>query len=143
MSRVPAEAQTDVTRRAALAYLAALNAGDADAVAATVTEDFVNEHASSLGRGLKGRVAYRARLPSFLADFEGLHYEPEAVIVEGQLAALPYRMTATWLGDRLAPHPVSIRGVFRLRIRDGLVAERTDYWDSADFLRQTGHTGRP
>jgi steroid delta-isomerase-like uncharacterized protein len=140
VSRVPAQAQTDVTRRAALAYVAALNAGDVDAAAAAVTEDFLNEHASSLGRGLRGRVAYRARLPSFLADFEGLRYEPEAVIVEGQLAAVPYRMTATWLGDRPARHPVSLRGVFWLRIRDGLIAERTDYWDSADFHRQTGRT---
>jgi ketosteroid isomerase-like protein len=28
--------------------------------------------------------------------------------------------------------------VFRFDVRDGLIAQRTDYWDSADFLRQTG-----
>lgn len=133
-----APSQAAATRRGALAYIAALNANEADAIVDCVTEDFVNEHASSLGTGLRGRAAYRERLPSFLSDFEGLHYEPEAVIVEGDLAAVPYRMTATWLGGNAERHPVSLRGVFRLRIRGGLVAERTDYWDSADFLRQTG-----
>ncbi len=126
------------TRRAAVAYLDALNAHDPDAAAAAVTEDFHNRHASSLGRGLGGREAYRARLPEFLAEFSELHYVPEAVIVEGDLAAVPYRMTATWLGDPPRRHPVALPGVFVLRIRDGLIAERTDHWDSGDFLQQTG-----
>jgi steroid delta-isomerase-like uncharacterized protein len=134
----PPAARTEATRHAALAYVAALNTHDPDAIAACVTDDFLNQHASSMGQGVAGRAAYRERLPAFLADFEGLHYEPEAVIADGEHAAVPYRMTATWLGDPPRRHPVTLRGVFRFAVRGGLIAERTDYWDSADFLRQTG-----
>lgn len=120
-----------------MAYVDALNAHDPDAVAAAVTEDFVNQHASSRGTSLVGRAAYRQRLPSFLAEFDPLHYEPECVIADGADVAIPYQMTATWHGGS-ADHDVALRGIFHIRTRDGLVSGRTDYWDSADFLRQTG-----
>jgi ketosteroid isomerase-like protein len=114
-------------------YIAALNSGDPDAIAACVTEDFVNEHTSSVGHSLHGRAAYCERLPQFLAEMQGLHYDVEDLIVDGDRCALAYRMTATWCG-----HPFAIRGVFRMRVRDGLLAHRVDYWDSLDFLKQTG-----
>ena len=103
-----------------------------------MTEDFHNEHTSALGTGLRGRDAYRARLPGFLAEFSDLRYEVEDVIVDGDRAAVPYTMTCVWLGDPPAEHPVAIRGVFRFRVEDGLIAHRVDYWDSGDFLRQVG-----
>jgi ketosteroid isomerase-like protein len=46
--------------------------------------------------------------------------------------AVPYTMTATVQGK-----PIRIRGMFRFRVRDGLIAHRVDYWDSAEFTRQT------
>jgi hypothetical protein len=49
-------------------------------------------------------------------------------------------MTGTWLGAPPARHPITLRGVFRLAVRDGLIVERTDYWDSTDFRSQTGQT---
>jgi ketosteroid isomerase-like protein len=121
------------TEVAARAYIDALNGGDPDAIAGHVTEDFVNEHTSAVGHSLQGRAAYRERLPQFLGEMEGLHYDIEDVIVDGDRCALAYRMSATWCG-----HPFSIRGVFRITVREGLVAHRVDYWDSLDFLRQTG-----
>jgi ketosteroid isomerase-like protein len=125
------------TRDVVLGYLAALNAGDADAVAARVTEDFVNEHTSARGRSLTGRAAYRERLPGFLAAFDGLHYEVEDVLVDGDRAALAYRMTARMQRDGAPAVPVDVRGVFRLRVRDGLVAARADYWDGEVVAAQT------
>jgi steroid delta-isomerase-like uncharacterized protein len=117
---------------AVLAYVAALNLGDADAVAACVTEDFHNEHTSTLGRSVRGRTAYRERLTGFLAQFTGLHYETEDVIEDRTKVAVPYTMTAVVDG-----RPISIRGMFRFEVRDGLIAHRVDYWDSAEFTRQT------
>jgi ketosteroid isomerase-like protein len=116
-----------------LAYVAALNSGDPDAIAAWVTDDFVNEHTSAVGHSLRGRAAYRERLPQFLGEMQGLRYEIEDLIVDGDRCAVPYTMTATWSG-----HPFRIRGIFRITLRDGLIAHRVDYWDSLDFLRQTG-----
>jgi predicted ester cyclase len=126
---------TASTRAAVEAYLDALNAGDADRIASRVTDDFENEHTSTLGHGLHGRAAYRERLPSFLEQFSGLHYSVEDLIVDGDRAAVAYRMTCRWQGDG-GDRPVSIRGMFRFRVADGLIAHRVDYWDSADFQRQ-------
>ena len=114
-------------------YLAALNAGDPDRVAACVTDDFLNEHTSALGSTSHGRDTYRGRLPGFLGQFESLRYEVVDTIVEGDRAAARYRMTAMF-----EDHPLDIPGVMLFTVRDGLIAHRTDVWDSLTFLRQTG-----
>jgi ketosteroid isomerase-like protein len=114
-------------------YLAALSAADPDRVAAAVSDDFHNEQTSALGGGCRGKEAYRARLPDFLAQFAGLQYEVVDTIVEGDRAAVRYRLTANFQG-----HPLDIPGVMVFVVRDGLIARRTDVWDSLTFLRQTG-----
>jgi len=119
------------------AYLDALNLGRPDEVAACVTEDFVNEHTSALGRSVVGRAAYRERLVEFLRGFPGLHYEIERLIVDGDDVAVAYRMSAGWREHADVPaRPFAIRGMFRFQVRDGLIAHRVDYWDSAEFQRQ-------
>jgi steroid delta-isomerase-like uncharacterized protein len=122
------------TRAAVEAYLAALNAHDADAVAACVAEDFVNEHTSSMGQSRKGRAEYRAALTGFLENFGDLRYAPEDFLVDGESAAVPYVMTFLMrsAGDR----PVRVRGVFVFTVADGLITRRTDYWDSGEVQRQ-------
>lgn len=122
------------------AYLAALNAGDADAIAACVAEDFHNEHTSALGHSVHGRDAYRERLTGFLAGFDGLHYELEDLVVDGDRAAAAYRMSFRAVGADGTTRPVSIRGVFRFRVRDGLIAHRVDYWDGLEYQRQVEGT---
>jgi steroid delta-isomerase-like uncharacterized protein len=128
---VSATATLDAVRR----YLAALNAHDADAVAAAVTEDFVNEHTSARGVSRTGRAAYRQALDGFLEQFADLRYEVEDTLVDGDRAAVAYTMTAAVDGRLIA-----IRGVFRFRVRAGLVAHRVDYWDGAEFARQIGES---
>lgn len=113
------------------AYLDALNRADADAIAACVSEDFINEHTSTLGETIVGREAYRKRVGQFLQSFADLRYEIESMIVDGGEVAVPYRMSAIWR-DR----PFTIRGMFRFRVQQGHIVHRVDYWDSADFMRQ-------
>lgn len=122
------------------AYIAALNRGDADEVVAYVSDDFLNEHTSTLGETIVGREAYRKRVEEFLARFPGLHYEVEKTIVEGQDVAVAYRMSATWRRpgtDASGGRSFQIRGMFRFRVEAGRIVHRVDYWDSADFQRQT------
>jgi steroid delta-isomerase-like uncharacterized protein len=122
-----------------LAYLAALNRGDADAVAACVSDGFVNEHTSVLGRTIVGREAYRARLDAFLSAFQNLRYEVEKMIVQGMDVAVAYRMSGTWRDARaqgVPARPFTVRGMFRFRVENGRIVHRVDYWDSADFQRQ-------
>jgi len=98
-----------------------------------VTEGFVNEHTAALGSGCVGRDEYRRRLPGFLADFAGLHYEVEDVVAEGDRVVAAYRMTATFGGA-----PIDLRGVMRFRIEGDRVAHRVDYWDALTFQQQVG-----
>ncbi|MFD0656727.1 nuclear transport factor 2 family protein [Thermocatellispora tengchongensis] len=120
-----------MTRRAVVRYVNALNRHDPDEIAACVAPDFFNEHTSVAGTSLRGRDAYRERLPGFLDEFAGLSYEIEDVIVDGDRAAVPYRMTFFYNGA-----PVRIRGIFRFTVEGELITHRVDYWDGADFERQ-------
>lgn len=119
-----------------VAYLGALSSGDVESAVALVAEDFHNEHTSALGTSLRGRDAYRQRLPQFLAQFQDLRYDLEDLIVDGDRAAVPYTMTFRWHVEDGRDLPVSIRGIFRFRVVDGHITHRVDYWDGADFQRQ-------
>jgi steroid delta-isomerase-like uncharacterized protein len=115
----------------ALSYLASFASRDSAAIAAHVTDDFVNEHVSALGTGCVGRDEYERRLPDFLESFPDLAYHVEQVIDDGSAVAVAYRLTAA--GD---DRPVEMRGVMVFEIVDGLIRRRTDYWDSLGYLRQ-------
>ncbi|HYN31488.1 MAG TPA: nuclear transport factor 2 family protein [Ilumatobacteraceae bacterium] len=126
----------DVVRR----YFDSLGFGDPDAVAALVTDDFVNEHLSELGSGCTGRAEYRRRLPGFLSTFAGARYSIVDIGVldsdrpHGVEAVVArYRFEAIFEGTA-----IDIPGVMWFEVRDALIARRTDLWDSLTFLRQTG-----
>ena len=122
----------------ALAYLASFSGRDAADIAAHVSEDFVNEHASALGSGCEGRAEYQRRLPGFLETFPGLAYHVEQVIEDGPAVAVTYRLSAE--GD---DQPIEVRGVMVFEVVDDLIRRRTDYWDSLGYLRQLGTTEGP
>jgi ketosteroid isomerase-like protein len=114
-------------------YLASFATGDPETVAAHVTDGFVNDHTAALGTGFVGREEYLRRLPGFLAMLEGLRYDDIEVIAEGERVAATYRLRATSDG-----HDVDIRGAMVFDVADGLIARRTDFWDSLVYLRQVG-----
>ena len=72
-------------------------------------------------------------MPNFLASMPGLRYDVEEVIADGDRAAAAYTLHAHVNG-----HDVAVRGVMRFQVRDGLIAKRTDYWDSLVFQQQAG-----
>ena len=120
-------------------YIGALNRGNPDDIASHVSDEFINEHTSTLGETIRGRVAYRARLEGFLRKFRDLHYEIEQTITEGPQVAVAYRMSARYRdtdSGSAVDCPVQIRGMFRFRVEHGRIAHRIDYWDSAEFQRQ-------
>jgi predicted ester cyclase len=121
------------TAAVARSYLESFATADPDAVAAHVTDDFINEHTAALSSGCEGKTEYRRRLPGFLATFAGLRYDIEEVIAQDDKAAAAYTMHATYEG-----HDIVVRGVMRIMVRNGLVAHRIDYYDALGFLRQIG-----
>jgi len=116
-----------------IGYLRAFSTGEADAVAAFVTDDFINEHTAALGGGCVGIDEYRKRLPGFLASMPGLRYDIEDVVADGDRVCAAYTLRTT-ANDR----PIAVRGVMRFLVRDGRIAHRIDYWDSLVFQRQAG-----
>ena len=134
MTTVAAMSAPDVVLR----YLTGLSSADVDGVLACVSDGFFNEHTSSLGSSCTGQDTYAGRLPGFLGQFDGLAYEVVDSITErhhdgSDRVAVRYRMTAAFDG-----HPIDIPGVMLFEVVDGLIARRTDVWDSQTFLRQTG-----
>lgn len=127
----------DNARDIVCSYLGAFASGDPDAIAAYVTADFVNDHLSELGSGCEGRDEYRRRLPGFLSTFADARY---TIVTLAEIATpgagdvvVRYRFQATY--DET---PIDIPGVMWFDVREGLIARRTDLWDSLTFLRQTG-----
>ena len=113
-------------------YLASFAGRDPDAIAGHVSAGFVNDHASALGARSEGADEYRRRLPGFLARMEGLRYDVTRILADGSTVAAAYTLRATAAG-----RPVEVRGVMLCDVVDGLIAARTDYWDSLGLLRQT------
>ena len=114
-------------------YLAAFATGDPEQVVAHVTDDFVNEHTAALGRSCEGKAEYARRVPNFLASMPQLRYDVEDVVADGERVVAAYTLR-THVNDR----DVAVRGVMRFMVRDGLIAKRTDYWDSLVFQQQAG-----
>lgn len=125
------ETRVDVVRR----YLDAFVSADPDAIAAFVSDDFVNEHLSELGSGCTGRREYRRRLPGFLTTFAGARYVVDAIaaVEDGHGVVVRYRFEA-----RYEDTPIDIGGLMWFEVRGALISRRTDLWDSLTFLRQTG-----
>ena len=121
-----------------VSYLRSFQSGEPEAIAAHVTDGFVNDHASALGSPCTGRAEYLLRLPGFLTSMPGLHYEADEPLVDGDRVAAPYTLHATGTALDGAVLPVSIRGVMLLRFEGDLIASRLDVWDALTYLRQTG-----
>ena len=118
----------------ATSYLESFAKRDPDLIASHVSENFKNIHTSALGDPCEGRSSYRDRLPGFLEKFKDLTYECEEMIAHDEKVFVSYLMKADVDGSK-----ISIHGVFNLRIINGFIESRIDYFDSLTFLKQIGH----
>jgi len=118
----------------ATSYLESFAKRDPDLIASHVSEDFKNIHTSALGDPCEGRSSYRDRLPGFLEKFKDLTYECEEMIAHDEKVFVSYLMKADVDGSK-----ISSRGVFNLKIINGFIESRIDYFDSLTFLKQIGH----
>jgi steroid delta-isomerase-like uncharacterized protein len=119
-------------------YLEAIGRRDPDRIVSFVTDDYSSVHIAARGTGLTGRDTYRGRLDVFLADFPELEYEVIDLIAADDRVAVDYWMRGRYAGTGVDHAPFEIRGAFWFVLRDGLIAHRVDYRDSATFERQVG-----
>lgn len=109
----------------ALAFNAALNAGDLEAAQALLADDTVyeNTYPAPDGTRLEGKAAVGAFWAEFLRASRAPHIEPEEVLACGDRVVLRWRYA--WLTP--AGQPQHIRGVDVFKIRDGLIVEKLSY----------------
>jgi len=121
-------------------YLNAFSRGDPDEIAGFVAEGFHNEHLSSIASSCVGRDEYRQRLPNFLATFVDRSYAVLEVVEQGTAmqSQVVVRNDFTALYEGM---PIDIPGVMWFTVENGLIAKRTDVWDSGIFVAQTATTG--
>jgi ketosteroid isomerase-like protein len=112
-------------------YLDAFSSGEPAQVAAHVTEGFINQHFGLLGGGCETKAAYEKRLVGFLAGFNNLRYDVEAVCTEENEGTARYKMHFEQEGTAF-----EVPGMMWFEIEGGKIAKRIDCWDGLTYLKQ-------
>lgn len=103
---------------------AAVNAHDADAVAAAVTEDVLFDSTPPPdGQRFEGREAMRRFFAGLFDSAKERSFDAEETIVAGDRVIVLWRHRWTDLDGT----PGSVRGVDVFRVRDDLVSEKLSY----------------
>ncbi len=145
----PQQTNTQVVRE----WISAINAHDADRLAATLNEDFVWELGDS---STTGRDVSKQAWSLWFAAFPDLHFEVVQTISEGNYVVSRLMMTGTHKGEwkfrgtgsmssAIAPtnRKFNVPGCAVHQIRSGKIVHLWAYWDTATLLRQLGISPRP
>ena len=121
--------------------IAAWNAHDLDAVMACYDPAYEGTDTGE-ATAQQGSVALRKMVRRWFRAFPDLRVEAETVIVEGEHAALGWRLSATHRGAFMRIPPTqrqfTMRGTSLMTIRSGRIARGSRIWDMAGFLRSVG-----
>ncbi|MBI2911554.1 MAG: ester cyclase [Chloroflexi bacterium] len=120
---------------------AAENSHDVERALACFTDDCFFEDVP-FGMTARGKQELAASLRMWLGAVPDAHARLASSFVAGDRAAAEVVVTGTHTGD-LPGLPATgrrfeIRAVSVLELQQGKVKRRSDYWDSASFLRQLG-----
>jgi steroid delta-isomerase-like uncharacterized protein len=129
-------------------YDAALNAHDADAVAALFAENAVVEQAVQGGNVFQGRAEIRGWVAANLSGIPDLRVTTESVIAAGDRAAWAWVYQGAYTGQYPGlpagqGQPVELRGASFFEFRGGQIVRETVYYDNLTFLTETGAMATP
>ena len=90
-----------------------------------------------------GRESFREQWKKWQAAFPDLNFDVQEVIVEGNRVVSRWHLTGThtgaeFLGQAATGNKVSVDGVSIDTIKDGIVLDGFDAWDSLGFRQQLG-----
>jgi predicted ester cyclase len=90
-----------------------------------------------------GRESFREQWKKWQGAFPDLHFDVQEVIVEGNRVVSRWHLTGThtgaeFLGQAPTGNKVSVDGVSIDTIKDGIVLDGFDAWDSLGFRQQLG-----
>lgn len=104
------------------AFFAALNAGDFDAAAAVVGDDFVNHRA-----GTRGREAFLASMKTMATSLEGLRFDLADCFGDGDKVCVRFVAHGRWVGPLFGQPPTHKQSVQHgqavYRVVDGRLVE--------------------
>jgi steroid delta-isomerase-like uncharacterized protein len=121
------------------------NAGDAAAIAALVTPDYVRHDPN--GPEVRGPDAERQLVELYRAAFPDLRFTIEHLVAEGDLVVAHLTVRGTHRGELLGipptGTPITLAAMELYRIRDGKVAEQWVALDALGLLQQLGAVPTP
>jgi ketosteroid isomerase-like protein len=117
----------DSVEELAARYQEAWNSRDLDAIASLHTVDSVFQLHAVGGQEVVGRDAIRATFAAFVSQFPDLHFAAERLRVGGSHWVFESKLTA-------ASAEVEIDCIDVIEVRDGLIARKDTYLDTAGVL---------
>ena len=133
-SAAPAQQKSPSVAHALSGYTQAWSAHDADRIAAYFTDDAVYEDVA-LGEVSRGKPAIKKFAQGTFDSMPGFTIEQKSLVIGERSAAMEWIMSGT---DRATAKRFSVRGVSIMELRSGKITRNSDYWNLADFQRQTG-----
>ena len=90
-----------------------------------------------------GRESFRKQWKQWITSFPDLNFEVKEIIAEGDRVVTRWHLTGTHTGPQFQGIPtsnkkVAVDGVSIDTIKDGIVMEGFDAWDSLGFRQQLG-----
>ena len=90
-----------------------------------------------------GRESFRKQWKQWITSFPDLNFEVKEIIAEGDRVVTRWHLTGTHTGPQFQGIPtsnkkVAVDGVSIDTIKDGIVLEGFDAWDSLGFRQQLG-----
>jgi len=99
-------------------------------------------HGLGDGAGVNGLAAFKEFASRLLGAFPDIHVRIDQTIEEGDLIAARWTATMTHTGDQLGIAPtgqrVGVTGMSMARVRDGIMVEGWNNWDTMALMEQIG-----
>lgn len=131
-----AQEHVSVEERLLSGYAAAWSSNDVEKLAAYFTDDAIYEDVA-LGEVHRGKPAIMAFARGTFDALPGFTMKPQSLVVGNESAAFEWIMSGTF---RKTGKSFSVRGVSVMQFENGKIRRNSDYWNIAEFQRQTAAT---
>lgn len=136
-SAASAQVHSSAEARLLSSYAAAWSSNNVERVAAYFTDDAIYEDVA-LGQVHKGKSAIKAFAQRTFSDLPGFSMKQQSLVLGNGSAAIEWVMSGTY---RKTGKSFSVRGVSVMQLENGKIRRNSDYWNIAEFQRQTGVPG--
>ena len=123
------------------------NQGNANAIDTMMAPDALMHGLGEAGRDTNGTAPFREFAARFRGAFPDVRITIDATVEEDDLIASRWTATMTHLGDDLGipatGRQVTVTGMSMARLRDGLMVEGWNNWDTMALMQQIGAPPAP